>query len=345
MPAVMDRWLQRGKWFLRTCVVSAVLAVAALNPCGAGAPRIAVDETTLDFGELDQGMESNRVVTVRNTGTAPLRILDVLSTCACAVALPDAREIPPGGAARMEVNFLSATVPGRVSKHVTICSNDPARPSLDIQVLANVHPMFALSPPGLELGEIERGKRTTRTVTLRETKGRPFTVRGLVCSPPELTAEVYPPVGSTSVVYRLEVTLNARRQPGPMFGTLLVQTDRTGVVAPALALTGTVVGPVRVTPSAVFLGLVRPDQKFAPARLTVKNVGPQPVEITSVTTGDPGLRATLTTVTPGREFVVELTALEVPGPGWFRRTVLIATSDCDAPLEVPVTGFVMKAGN
>jgi hypothetical protein len=284
------------------------------------------------------------VVTVRNTGTAPLRILDVIFTCACAAALPNAREIPPGGEMQVQLTFLSATVSGPVSKQVTICSNDPERPSLDIKVLANVHPMFALSPPGLELGEIERGKSTTRTVTLRETKGRPFTIKGLVCSPPELTVAVHPPVGSTSVTYRLEVTLSARRQPGPMFGTLLAQTDRMGVVNPALAVTGTVVGPVRVTPSAVFLGMIRPDQKFAPGRLTVKNVGPQPVDIKSVTTGDPGLRATLTTVTPGREFVVEITALRPPASGWFRRTVLIATSDCDVPLEVPVTGFVMKAG-
>ncbi|MCX7826250.1 MAG: DUF1573 domain-containing protein [Verrucomicrobiae bacterium] len=341
----MSRRFLRAKALLLAGAFSAVLALAATpNGFGAGAPRIAVDTATLDFGEMDQGMESNRVVTVRNTGTAPLRILEVISTCACAAALPGAHEIPPGGEMRVQLTFLSATVSGPVSKQVTLRSNDPERPSLDIKVLANVRPMFALNPPGLELGEIERGKNTTRTVTLRETKGRPFTVKGLVCSPPELTAEIQPPVGSTSATYRLQVTLSARRQPGPIFGMLLVQTDRMGVVNPALALTGTVVGPVRVTPSALFLGMIRPDQKFAPGRLTVKNVGPQPVEIKSVTTGDPSLRATVTTVTPGREFVVEITTHQPPAPGWFRRTVLIATSDCDVPLEVPVTGFVTKPG-
>jgi hypothetical protein len=341
----MNRRPQRRKSFLQASALSAVLALAATpSAFGAGAPRIAVDEAMLDFGDLDQGMVSNRVLTVRNTGGAPLRILDVLTTCGCAAGTPEAREIAPGGATQIQVAFLSGGVAGRISKMLTIQSNDPACSSLDIHVVANVHPAFALSPPGLELGEIERGKSATRTVTLRETRGRPFTVKGLICSPPELTATIHPPAGSTSVTYRLEVTLSARRQPGPMFGTLLVRTDRTGVVAPALALTGTVVGPVSVTPSAVFLGMVRPDQKFPPGKVTVKNTGPKAMEIKSVATGDPNLKATLTTVTPGREFVVELTALEVPAPGWFRRTVLIATSDCDAPLEVPVTGFVMKAG-
>lgn len=343
MPVVMSRRPQFGKTLLGTGAVSAVLAFAATTLLAAGAPRIVVSEALLDFGELDQGMESNRVLTVRNTGTATLRILDVQSTCACAVALPDVREIAPGGAARLLVSFLSATVTGHISKHVTICSNDPARPLLEIKILANVYPMFAFSPPGLDLGEIERGRSATRTVTLRETKGRPFTIKGLVCSPPELTIALTPPAGSTSATYRLQVTL-AARQPGPMFGRLLVQTDRIGVVNPALVLTGTVIGPVRVTPSALFLGMVRPDQKFSPGKLTVKNVGAHPVEIKSLNTGDPGLRATLTTVTPGHEFVIELITLHMPTAGWFRRTLVITTSDCDTPLEVPVTGFVMKAG-
>ena len=330
--------------FLRLGAISAGLALAVAEAIADGAPRIAVDEPQLDFGEMDQGMESNRVVTVRNTGGAALRILEVFSTCGCAAALPDTREIAPGGAVRVQVVFHSGAVSGQVFKTLTIQSNDPARSLFDIKILANVRPMFQLSPSGLDLGAIERGKSTTRTVTLRETKGRPFTIKGLVCSPPDLTVVVSPPAGSTSVVYRLQVTMNARRQQGPVFGTLLAQTDRTGVVNPALVVSGTVVGPVRVTPSALFLGMVRPSQKFLPGRLTLENAGPQPMEIKSVTTGDPKLRATVTAVVPGREFIIEVTALEMPSAGWFRRTLVIATSDCDAPLEVPVTGFVMKAG-
>jgi hypothetical protein len=58
-----------------------------------------------------------------NTGTAPLIILNVTSTCGCTIPEWPKQPIPPDSSASIKVKFNSLNKPGLQSKEVTIFAN------------------------------------------------------------------------------------------------------------------------------------------------------------------------------------------------------------------------------
>jgi len=352
MPAVFQTTMNRrqttaaGFWnasVIGTWLLFAAIAAWAAAPEATPAGRIACDEPGFNFGVMDQQTEASHVFTIRNTGTGVLRILQVFPGCSCAATELDSSEIPPGGSARLLVTFHSGNFNGPVFKTMTVQSNDPARPMAMFELRADVQPVFIFTPAVLDLGQFERGQAVTREVMMNDAKGRPFAIKSVASSLTNLTAEAAP-VGRDGSTYRLKVTLAPQSRTGPLVGNIEVTTDRKVAGKPLLLVIGTVVGPVRVSPTAVFLGLVGPGEKFPPKKLTVQNTGPKPVEIKSVNPGDPALKTMVTTNAPGHEFSIELTTQQAPPPGWMRRTLHIFTSDSDAPLEVSLSGIVRTNG-
>ncbi|MBI5686887.1 MAG: DUF1573 domain-containing protein [Verrucomicrobia bacterium] len=332
--------------FAPTSVICAWLLFAACVAWAAAPPavpagRIAFDEPGFNFGVMDQQTEATHVFTLRNTGAGPLRILQVFPGCSCAATELDSSDIPPGGSARLMVTFYSGNFNGAVHKTMTVQSSDPARPMATLELRADVQPVFIFTPAVLDLGPIERGQTATREVTMSDAKGRPFAIKSISSSLTNLTATAAAP-GRDGSTHRLKVALAPQSRTGPLVGNVEVTTDRKVAGKPILLVIGSVVGPVRVTPTAIFLGLVGPGETFPPKKLTVQNTGPKPVEIKAVDPGDPVLKAMVTTNAPGREFTVELTTRRAPAPGWMRRTLHIFTSDSDAPLEVSLSGIVRK---
>lgn len=327
-----------GAWLL----LAAQVAWAA-DPSPTPAGRIAFDEPGFNFGVMDQQTEATHVFTVRNTGAGVLRILQVFPGCSCAATELDSSEIPPGGSARLLVTFYSGNLNGSVHKTMTVHSSDPTRPMATLDLRADVQPVFIFTPAVLDLGQVERGQAVAREVTMSDAKGRPFTIKSVASSLTNLTATAAP-LGRDGSAYRLKATLAPQGRTGPFVGNMEVTTDRKVAGKPLLLVIGTVIGPVRVVPTALFLGLVGPGDLFPPKTLMVQNAGSKPVEIRSVNPGDPLLKATVTTNAPGREFTIELTTRQAPPPGWMRRTLHIFTTDSEAPLEVSLSGIVRKEG-
>ncbi len=334
--------------FLRVFVIGTWLPLAACMAWAAAPPpapagRIAFDEPGFNFSVMDQQTEATHVFTIRNNGAGPLRILQVFPGCSCAATELDSSNIPPGGSARLQVTFYSGNFNGPVFKTMTVHSSDPSRPMAALELRADVQPVFIFMPAVLDLGQIERGQAVTREVTMSDAKGRLFAIKNIASSLTNLTATAAP-LGRDGSAYRLKVALAPQSRTGPLVGNVEVTTDRKVAGKPILLVIGSVVGPVRVTPTAIFLGLIAPGAKFPPKKLTVLNTGPKSVEIKSVNPGDPVLKATVTTNAPGREFTIELTTQQAPPPGWMRRTLHIFTSDSDAPLEVSLSGIVRTDG-
>ncbi|MCX7823995.1 MAG: DUF1573 domain-containing protein [Verrucomicrobiae bacterium] len=304
--------------------------------------RIAFDEPGLDFGTVDQQATATRLLTVRNVGAGTLRIIDLVSDCGCARTEPDVREIPPGGAGQLKITFLSGNLLGSINKTVTVRSSDPVHPAKDLFIRANVVPVFVFTPPMLDFGKIERGRTAGGEVVLRETQGKPFLVRRVVTPTPDVAVACEPIAGSHGAAYRLKIALAAPRKPGPAFFNIVLETDRAERPNLQLMVMCDVVGPVRVSPSTVFLGMGLEGTLFAPKTITVRNTGPAPIEIKSVDPGHPSLRATVTPVVPGREFNITLTMQRPLPVGSERRTMRIVTTDSDEPVEVALVAIVRK---
>ena len=97
-------------------------------------PAIVVTPESLDFGRVVANSTSERILTIGNTGTAPLTV-DSLSSSEAALTISPARlTVAPGGQATVRVTFHPGRV-GSFSHAIEVFSDDPARPALMIPVL------------------------------------------------------------------------------------------------------------------------------------------------------------------------------------------------------------------
>lgn len=152
--------------------VFAILALMAFFQLSAQAQSISVTPTNIDFGNMKQMESKDVTVTVTNEGAGLLIIREVDADCGCTVPTLAKKELAPGEATVIEINFNSKKFHGNVLKLVHIYSNDPDKPMVDIMLNANVFSPLLIDPPSQRTGfsQSRLGTRLTNKVTFTATE-------------------------------------------------------------------------------------------------------------------------------------------------------------------------------
>lgn len=143
-------------------------------------PAIEIETNEMDFGLIDRKETAHRPLKVRNTGRAPLKIHNIKTSCLCTQGhiAPEQSTILPGNEAVIDVTVNPLRLIGFVStKTLTISSNDPLRPMIQVNVSARVDPEYKIEPEMLDLGEVERGEIKSATVRITQLQEEPFEVK------------------------------------------------------------------------------------------------------------------------------------------------------------------------
>lgn len=128
-----------------TMLLIGLLLLAACGGGGsAGAPRIELETTSLELGEMPNGEIAERVVAVRNDGDAPLVVTSITTSCGCTTAALEPMTIGPGESGALRIAFDSGAhgpeLRGPLMREVTLVSNDPALPEAVVAVTATILP-------------------------------------------------------------------------------------------------------------------------------------------------------------------------------------------------------------
>jgi hypothetical protein len=76
-----------------------------------------------DFGKIREGEKVTYRFKFKNTGTVPLKITDVKTSCGCTASDYTRSPVPPGGDGFVEVVFDSQGRTGTQQKTVTVSAN------------------------------------------------------------------------------------------------------------------------------------------------------------------------------------------------------------------------------
>ncbi|HSL90026.1 MAG TPA: DUF1573 domain-containing protein [Ignavibacteriaceae bacterium] len=104
----------------------------------AEAPKIQFNNSQYNFGKVKEGQVYQHTFTFSNTGSRSLNIKDVKSSCGCAVASISQKELMPGESATLKVELDTAKRKGRMSRTLTVISNDPENPNTILTLYAEV---------------------------------------------------------------------------------------------------------------------------------------------------------------------------------------------------------------
>ncbi len=84
--------------------------------------KIEFKSETIDYGEIEKGSDGVRVFEFTNTGSVPLVISNVKSSCGCTIPKKPEDPILPGKTGQIQVKYDTKRV-GPIRKAITVTSN------------------------------------------------------------------------------------------------------------------------------------------------------------------------------------------------------------------------------
>jgi len=100
--------------------------------------RISVDSLDYNFGQVPNDRAVEHVYKVSNTGTKPLVITRVQTSCGCTAAMMESSVIDPGQTGKLRVSFNPHNQKQAVTRTISVYSNDPVDSVIQIKLSANV---------------------------------------------------------------------------------------------------------------------------------------------------------------------------------------------------------------
>jgi hypothetical protein len=219
------------------------------------APTIEINPPSLNFGDLRLAQTRDLIFTIRNTGGGPLRITSIGSSngqfnAVSFIAKPSNAvlslpfEIAPGGSVEVTVRFrppyLTSGI-GAQSSVITVESNDPARPRVDIPTSGTGQGALIGGPPSVAFGSVPTCSSGNALVTLTNTGNTSLNVGGLYTLNPAFGL-AQPPATPFTIAPGSSRTLTLSFTPrvgGPDNGTLVVSSNAVNSPGLRIPLSGT----------------------------------------------------------------------------------------------------------
>ncbi|MEL7251960.1 MAG: DUF1573 domain-containing protein [Bacteroidota bacterium] len=157
------------RWFLVPILLVSLLTVYAQGtPTPIAEPQAQVEflADAFDFGTIKAGEVVNHDYALRNTGTAPLLIIDAKSSCGCAVPRWPRAPIAPGESAVVTFTFNSKARHGLQNLVLALTTNtDPAQHRLHLVGKVEIND----TPKVVEIEPAEPATPTTTEIVFAET--------------------------------------------------------------------------------------------------------------------------------------------------------------------------------
>jgi len=112
--------------------------VVKSNNLGANVPVLYFSETKHDFGKVKEGNIVEYTFKFHNKGKETLKIKDVRTSCGCTAALVSSEKLEPGVVGTLKVELDTKNRSGKMSRTITIQSNDPRDPTKVLTVYADI---------------------------------------------------------------------------------------------------------------------------------------------------------------------------------------------------------------
>lgn len=268
------------------------------------APRIEFAAPNFDFGRVGAGQVVKHDFIFTNTGSATLVLTEVRPGCGCTTSGTWDVEVEPGKTGRIPIQFNSGGFSGRTSKSISVRCNDPQRPSLFLQITADVWTPVTLQPASVYFSLTgDSPTNQTRTVRLVSNLDGPLTLE-----PPETQSAAFRTRLKTvqpGREYELEVTTVLPLPTSYVHSPITIKTSSSEVPVLTIPATAMVQPVVTVMPATLTLPANWAPGGVAPA-VTIRNTGSQPLVLSDPTLDVEGATVQVNELQPGRLFRLTL---------------------------------------
>jgi hypothetical protein len=322
-------------------ILIASLAVAA------DAPKLQFDKTIFHFGQATEGDERAGKFTFRNAGNAELKIGVPETSCGCTAVTVKPDTLRPGE--RGEINFtLDLTnIRGEVKKTISVPSNDPDQPVVNLSIIGDAKPLFEIEPPMVYLGEVTPGETARATIHVRRLDGKKLSVAKAEGAREYLTTAVE---AATETESKLMIEVKGTGRPEQFSD--IVEVTLAGGAKPAfhIPVAGMFVASVKVEPAMLVWKVPDrehwpgPDEEAATVRKLIVSatVTNRPLTVGEFASTSPDLLVKIAEVKTGQVYEVTLKLAGPPAES-SKEWLTFETNTADHPtVAVPIRIIVTK---
>ncbi len=274
---------------LRRCALSALTLLLAagtvahaqevdkgLAPIGGllapNSPEISFDIKDVDFGSIMNTEVQHQVFKFKNTGGGPLKILNVTASCGCTLPKLDGekRDYMPGDTGTITVDFNPKSKMGAAHSSVTVTTNDPARPSITLNISAVVKKLVFTEPALAQIGQVAKGEEKSFEVKVLG-RGKDFKCTFASISPDASAFEaaiVGDPAeidyqGEKLIAQTVKVSLKKGTKVGYYNHVVNVRTNDEREPVASFSVFANVMGDLEANPAAVSLGMLEAGKPYS----------------------------------------------------------------------------------
>lgn len=132
----------------------AVLLILLCSSLASAAPKITFENKTFDFGEIVAGDSVVCLFPFTNTGDSTLKILDMRTTCLCAIADLEKKAYEPGEKGTIRAIYYSTGRKGKATKSVFITTNIKEDRVIRLVITGNIKKTWKCEPEKVDFGVI-----------------------------------------------------------------------------------------------------------------------------------------------------------------------------------------------
>ncbi len=166
------------------------------------APRIVMESTEHDFGEIGPSTSHEAEFRFTNEGTAPLKITQVRSCCGVVTSgVKPGQEYAPGKSGVLKISYRSTSQPGSMQRHLGIYSNDPIHSVVELTIRAKIVPRVVCEPSTMKLF-LKQDNAGAGDITVKSLDGRPFAIKAVRSTGNAIIVDFDPKVEATEFVLK-----------------------------------------------------------------------------------------------------------------------------------------------
>lgn len=284
-----------------------------------------------DFGSIARGAKAEYVFEITNNLIPDVHISGVRTSCGCTTpSIANGKDLlktyEKGG---ILAHLNSDTHLGRDHATVTVTFDRPQWAEVQLEVRAFVHTNVLMEPSSVEFGAVPEGKPVEKQVRLYRSDLPGWQITGVAFTDPHLKGEVIPIARrGYETWYDLRVVLDGKTPAGYLNDHAILTTNDPVMAEMPVQVEGQVRPTVSVSPSDLFLGVLRTGEKVT-RPLVVK--ADKPFRIKAII-GDKGAFEIPPTPGDAKEtHIVPVTFVATPGEtGKVVKTIHIETDLGDA---------------
>lgn len=162
---------------VRMCFLAAT-GLSALSLAAAQPRLVAVEGQKFDLGTIFRGTVADHQLTLKNTGTEPLRLGPIEASCGCTGAIVSNENLRPGETGTLAITFNSKNFSGQVHKTVTVKTTPATDPTMLIEFTATVIDEITLLPQQFWFKDADVGRKNRIVITVRNNGKDPLRLTG-----------------------------------------------------------------------------------------------------------------------------------------------------------------------